>query len=272
VVNAVVAALLVLLAACAPTPAPRTGDYHGSDADVSVTRLGHAGVLLEIGGRHFLLDPWLYDGTFVRQGEALGLRPEALPAASAVLVTGDDGTRLDSAALRQLAPTVPRLIAPQAVADRFAAGSAFRSVLALGWWQGTAVDGVRITAVPADGNGYLLHAGSSSVFVAGEASDAAVAAEVRRTGGAIDVLLVPIGERRVFGMRRGLGPDQAAARAAAVGARRVIPSAYGARGVFPFVSFAGDPLPRFRTAAASAGLPAAAVVVLEPGESWHYYR
>jgi L-ascorbate metabolism protein UlaG (beta-lactamase superfamily) len=69
-----------------------------------------------------------------------------------------------------------------------------------------------------------------------------------------------------------MGPDQAAEAAAALGARRVIPIAYGATGLFPFVTFASDPLPRFRTAAAVAGVDPHAIVVLAPGESWHYYR
>jgi L-ascorbate metabolism protein UlaG (beta-lactamase superfamily) len=110
------------------------------------------------------------------------------------------------------------------------------------------------------------------VYAAGDATDAAGFAEIRRAVGRIDVALLPIGERRLCGVRTDMGRDQAAAAAAALGARRVIPIGYGAAGTFPFVTFAGDPVPRFRSAAASAGVAARSVVVLEPGESWHYYR
>ena len=111
-------ALLATTVACAPAPPPRPGDYHGSDADVAVTRLAHAGLVLEIEDRHFVVDPWLHEGLLVRQREPLGLHPDRLPAASAVLLTDDDATRLDPPALAQLARTVPRAIVPPALAER----------------------------------------------------------------------------------------------------------------------------------------------------------
>ena len=269
--RALAAALLSIWTACAPTPMPRPGDYHGSDADVSVTRLAHAGVILEMGRHRFLLDPWLYGGLLIRQREALGLHPDGFPGASAVLLTHDDGTHADPTALTRLARVVPTLVAPPPLAERLTADG-FREVRGLAWWNDTTVDGVRITAVPARGNGYLIRAEDLVVYAAGDGSDAAAFAEVRRVAGRIDVALLPIGERRVLGVRTDMGPDQAAAAAAVLGARRVIPIAYGATGVFPFVTFAGDPVPRFRRAAAAAGVEARSIVVLEPGESWHYYR
>jgi L-ascorbate metabolism protein UlaG (beta-lactamase superfamily) len=250
---------------------PRPGAYHASDADLTVTRLTHAGLILELGTHRFLLDPWLHGGIFVRQREALGLHPDAFPDASAVLLTHDDGTRVDWPALSRLGRTVPHAVAPPALAPRLA-GHGFHEIRALGWWQDATIDGVRITAVPARGNGYVLRVPGVVVYAAGDASDATAFAEIRRAVGPIDVALLPIGERRVFGVRTDFGPDQAAAAAAALGARRVIPIAYGASGTFPFVTFAGEPVPRFRRAAAAAGLDAHRVVVLEPGESWHYYR
>jgi len=50
------------------------------------------------------------------------------------------------------------------------------------------------------------------------------------------------------------------------------PSAYGARGLFPFVTFRRDAVARFRQAATAAGIAPGTVIVLETGESWHYYR
>jgi len=263
-------ALAVGVVACAPTPPPRPGQYHASDADLAVTRLGHAGLVLEIAGRHFLLDPWLHDGLFVRQRESLGLHPDHFPAASAVLLTDDEATRVDPAALEQLARTVPHALAPPALAARLAERG-FRDVVALGWWQEATIDGVRITAVPARGDGFVFRAADVTLYVAGEGGDVAAAAEIRRAVGPIDVALVPIGGRRTFGVRTETDPEQGAAIAATLGARRVIPIAYGAVGTFPFVTFARDPVGRFRAAAEQAGIPPAAIVPLESGESWHYY-
>lgn len=269
-----VVALLLGMAACAPTPPLRSGDYHGSDADVSVTRLAHAGLVLEVGDRHFLLDPWLHEGLLARQGEPLGLHPDRFPAASAVLLTDDDATRVDATALARLARTVPRVVAPPALAARLA-GSGFREVVPLGWWQDTTLDGVRVTAVPARGDGFVFRAGDVTLYVAGDGGDeatAATAAEIRRVVGPIDVALLPIGGRRTFGIRTATDPEEAAEIAATLAARRVIPIAYGAVGTFPFLTFAGDPVARFRTAAERAGIAPATIVVLDSGESWHYYR
>ena len=52
----------------------------------------------------------------------------------------------------------------------------------------------------------------------------------------------------------------------------MIPIAYGAAGGFPFVWYTDEPLVKFRGAAKDAGLEPEQVVVLEPGESWHYFR
>jgi L-ascorbate metabolism protein UlaG (beta-lactamase superfamily) len=265
------AILLAAGVACAPPPAPLPGDYHGSDADLTVTRLGHAGLVLELGAHVFLVDPWLHGGVFLRQREGLGLHPDAFPAISAVLLTHDDGTRVDRAALARLARVVPDLVAPPPLAERLA-GHRFHAVSALAWWQDVTIDGVRITAVPARGNGYVLRAQDLVVYAAGDPGDATAFDEIRKAVGRIDVVLLPIGERRVFGVRTDFGPEQAASAAAALGARRVVPIAYGAAGTFPFVTFASDPVPRFRRAAAAAGVEPRSIVVLEPGESWHYYR
>jgi len=265
------AVLLAGIIACAPTPPPHLGDYHGSDADVTVTRLGHAGLLLAIGGKHFVIDPWLHESLFVHQGEPLGLRPSGFPALSAVLVTDDESARIDEAALTELAHSVPQAVGPPALARRLT-DDGFRQVAALDVWQSATIDGVRITAVPARGSGFALQSGETVVYVAGEDTDAAVAAEIRRVVGPIDVAVVPIGGRRRFGMRAGTTPEEAARAAAELDARRIVPSAYGARGVFPFVTYQDDAVARFREAAVTAGIAPGTVVTLETGESWHYYR
>ena len=55
--------------------------------------------------------------------------------------------------------------------------------------------------------------------------------------------------------------------------RRVVPLGYGAAsGWFPLVWYASTPVARFQQAATDAGYPADRIVVLEPGESWHYFR
>jgi L-ascorbate metabolism protein UlaG (beta-lactamase superfamily) len=269
--RALLIAVLAVAAACAPTPPPHAGGYHGSDADVIVTRLGHAGLLISIEGKHFVVDPWLHESLFVHQGEPLGMRPSGFPEMSAVLLTGEDSLRVDETALTDLASTVSTAVAPPDL-ERPLRADGFREVMALRAWQDATIDGVRVTAVPARGNGYLLRNGDAVVYVAGEDADPGTAAEVRRIAGSIDVAVLPIGGRRTFGVHTSTGPEQAADAAARLGAHRIIPCAYGAAGVFPFVTFASDPVARFRQAATAAGVAPDAVIVLDSGESWHYYR
>jgi L-ascorbate metabolism protein UlaG (beta-lactamase superfamily) len=252
-------------------PAPRLGGYHASDADLTITRLAHAGVLIDLGGRRFLVDPWLHAGVVLRPHEALGLHPDALPALHAVMLTHDDGLRVDSEALRLLAGSVPRAVAPAALHARLR-HLGFRDVIDVPWWQNTAIDDVRVTAVPARGTGYALQRNGVTVYVAGAPSDTLPLAEIHAAIGPIDVALLPIGGRRVWGIRREWGPAEAAAAAVALAPRRVIPVAYGATGVFPFVTFAADAPGQFRADALDRGLAPERIVELAPGESWHYSR
>jgi L-ascorbate metabolism protein UlaG (beta-lactamase superfamily) len=266
---------IALAAACAPTPLPKPGSYHGSDADVGVTRIAHGGAVIEIAGERFIIDPWLHSGLVVRQQEPLGLHPDTLPPASAVLLTQERGDRFDEKALAILARTTSRAVAPPAVGDALRAVG-FRDVVPLAWWAHTEVDGVRVTAVPASPgaqhNGYVLARHGTVVYAAGDTREDVPFGDVVRTFDHVDVALLPIGGRRVSGFRTAMGPIEAAAAARALGANRVVPTGYGAYGVFPALTFAHDAVRRFRDAALHAGLRPEQIVVLEPGESWHYYR
>lgn len=263
---------LVLVAACAPVPIPLNGPYHAADATVSVTRLVHASVLLELGGARFYVDPWLYSGFVVRQSEPLGLRPHALPPADAVLITDRAGERFDRRALVQIAARVPIAVAPAALAaDLRAIG--FHEVRPLGPWGETRVGDVTVTAAPTgvgDGNAYVLSTAEARVYAAGPTRDAAGLADVATAFPDIDVALLPIGGRRLLGVLREMGPEDAAAAARLLAPRRVVPIGYGRTGGEPLYWYARRPVERFRDAAGDAGLDRRAVVVLAPGESWHY--
>ena len=141
----------------------------------------------------------------VRQREPLGLTPETLPALAAVLVTGDDSERFDTAALRDLADH-------GAARDRAAraARAAARARLSRRDGAGVVgarptVDGVTVTAVPTSARHRrerlrrgladarpVLRRGPDRTRFAGMV-DIAVAFPH------LDVAILPIGGRRVFG-------------------------------------------------------------------------
>lgn len=267
-------AALAVLAACSAVPLPRRSPYHPADADLSVTRIVHASLIVEMRGTRMLVDPWFYSGFVMRQREPLGLLPVDLPSAAAVLLTHEHGGHTDDAALRQLAKSVPEAIAPTRLLDRLRA-LGFQRVTPLEWWESATIGEVRVTAVPAahavPENGYVLEGHGVSVYLGGDTRAFDELAEVAARFPHLDVALLPVGGERLLGIARTMGPKQAAEAAKALGARRVIPIAYGKSGGFPVRWFARKPLARFLDACRDEGVDAERVVLLEPGESWHYY-
>jgi L-ascorbate metabolism protein UlaG (beta-lactamase superfamily) len=271
---ALAALLLVACGACAPIPLASESAFHPSDAALGVTRVVHGTFVLELDNRRLLVDPWFHSGLFTRQREPLGLTPATLPRLAAVLLTGDVPDRLDPHALRDLAATVPRAIAPPSLRERLL-DLGLREVTGLAWWEPTAVDGLTITAVPAGGgpttNGYVVVSPAARVYIAGPTPPFPGLVDIAVAFPRLDVAILPIGGRRVFGILHEMTPEQAAEAAATLDAARVVPSGYGARSRSPFTWYGGSPLDRFRTAMAGKGL-AERVLVLEPGESWHYAK
>jgi len=263
-----------LVVGCSAVPVPRRSAFHGSDADLGVTRIAHGAVILEMRGTRVLVDPWFHGGFVVRQREPLGLTPETLPRFAAVLLTHRHGDHFDERALRDLALTVPRAIARPDLHDRLVA-LGFRQVTDLEWWDRTEVDGITVTAVPArhdvPENGYVLERDGTEVYVAGDTRAYPELVDVATRFPELDVALLPVGGERFLGLSRTLGPVEAARVASLLKPHRVIPIAYGKR-AGPFTFFAHDPTGRFISESARNGIDRERIVVLEPGESWHYYR
>ncbi len=266
---------LALLVACAGVPVPRRSGYHASDADLTVTRIAHGAVILDLHGTRLLVDPWFHSGFVVRQAEPLGLTPDGLPAAAAVLLTHGHGDHFDERALRDLAGAVPAAVGPPGLHARLT-DLGFRQVTDLGWWDRTELDGLTITAVPArhavPENGYVVEAGGVSVYVAGDTRYFPELVDVATRFPHLDAALLPIGGERFLGFHREMGPRHAAEAAAVLDPRHVIPIGYGKRGGFPLRWSARHPTERFVEECGKRGIEAKRVVVLEPGESWHYYK
>jgi len=261
------------LGSCAPIPLARQSGFHASDADLGVTRVVHGSFIVQEHATHLLIDPWFHSGLLTSQQEPLGLTPAALPSLAAVLLTGDTVDHFDAAALSDLAATVPRAIAPPALRARLV-DLGFHDVTGLAWWEHTDVDGITVTAVPAsqpNANGYVLVSQSARLYIAGPTAPFNGLVDIAIAFPHLDVAILPIGGRRVFGTLREMTPEQAATAAQTLGPARVVPSDYGARNWAPWVWYTSDQLERFRRAMTEHGL-ADHVLVLETGESWHYSK
>jgi L-ascorbate metabolism protein UlaG (beta-lactamase superfamily) len=266
---------IALLAGCAALPLPREGTYHSSDADLSVTRIVHGSLVLELDKTRILVDPWFNSAATTQQTEALGMLPDKLPPADAVLLTHKHTGHYDPDALATIATKTPRAIVPPHMADAVRK-LGFTEVIAVDWWDHATVGPLQVTAVPAEHNarenGYVVTSDRVKVYVAGDTRWFDGLVDVAAAFPNLDVACLPIGGEKAMGFRRTMGPIEAAKAAALLKPRRVIPIAYGAGGGYPFVWYADEPVKQFRDAANDAGLKPEQVVVLEPGESWHYFR
>jgi L-ascorbate metabolism protein UlaG (beta-lactamase superfamily) len=268
------ALVLSALFGCAAVPVPRRAPYHPSDADVSVTRIVHGSVIVEMRGTRVLVDPWFHSGLLRRQREPLGLMPDGLPPVAAVLVTHRHGDHYDPDALRELAPSTPVVVArPELSGELTALG--FARVVPLEWWEHTTVGDLTVTAVPADDavpqNGYVLEAGGVQAYVAGDTRPFDALVDVATRFPALTVALLPVGGERFLGMKREMSPEDAARAAAVLDAKRLIPTEYGEHGGFPLRWHARNPVERFIAECKQQGIVRDRIVVLEPGESWHHY-
>jgi L-ascorbate metabolism protein UlaG (beta-lactamase superfamily) len=266
---------LALALGCSAIPVARRSAYHPSDADLSITRIVHGAAIVDLGHTRLLVDPWFNSGFVIRQAEPLGLTPDDLPPVAAVLLTHGHGDHFDERALRQLASSVPIAIAPLNLHQRLVA-LGFGHTVDLAWWDRAEVEGLSITAVPArhavPENGYVVEREGVQVYVAGDTRWFPELVDVATRFPHVDVALLPVGGERLLGFHREMGPSDAARAAKLFDPRFVIPLGYGKRGGFPFRWFASQPTERFIAECKERGFPAERVIVLQPGESWHYYR
>lgn len=271
---ALLLAFATAVVGCAPIPLAQRSTWHSADANVSVTRIVHASLLVEIGNTRLLIDPWFHSGFAVRQREPLGLTPDRLPPVSAILETHAHRDHFDPQALRRLAATTPRIVGPRELAPRLGA-LGFEEVTGLTWWQTTRIGDVWVTAVPARHavveNGYVLEADGVRLYVAGDTRPFPEVARIAERFPDLDVALLPVGGERFLGLPREMTPREAAEAAAALGATRVIPIGYGKAGT-PVVWHARHPLGAFVDACAEHGIGRDRIVILAPGESWHLYK
>jgi L-ascorbate metabolism protein UlaG (beta-lactamase superfamily) len=251
-----------------------------------ITYVGHATLLLEVGGRRILTDPNfdLTLGRFLPRVSAPGIALDALPALDALLLTHAHADHLSFASLDRLPRDVP-LFAPPPVA-RWLRRGGYDHAVPLAADASAELPGVTIHAAAARhvgsrygvdrwraaANMYLLETTEFTVFFAGDTAltpdtHRLVADRLHAHGRRLDVALLPIGHAPWWkpGFRRGhLTSGDALTLFERLGARFLVPYHWG---TFHHVtSTAYDAIVRLRDLLAGHHR-AADVRILEPGET-----
>jgi L-ascorbate metabolism protein UlaG (beta-lactamase superfamily) len=242
-----------------------------------LTWVGHATVLLELGGARLLTDPVLRGrlGHLVRHGAPPA--PGVTERLDAVLISHLHLDHLDAPSLRMLEPDV-RVLAPRGAAPVLRKlGFAKAQELIVG--DRVTVGGAEVVAVPAEHDGRRIPLGPEAdtlgFVVSGErtvyfAGDTDLFDGMREMAGRLDVALLPI-----WGWGPSLGPGHldplgAAQAAALLRPRLAVPIHWGT--LFPtgLARWRGEALvdpPRVFAREAATLAPDVEVRVLAPGEA-----
>jgi L-ascorbate metabolism protein UlaG (beta-lactamase superfamily) len=229
--------------------------------ETGVTWLGHAGFLLQVGGKNILVDPvWaLWLGPIKRVSHP-SLVARSLPYIDLVLITHAHFDHLHLPSLRSIAAGQP-IIVPEGVGS-IVKNCAFSRVIEMHYWQTLRVDTLDITFTPTKHwgarfihdtyrkfGGYLIterksghtifHCGDSSLFDGFE--------DIAKRS-PIDIALMPIGAYEPpSGRPVHMNPEEALEAADMLSARHIVPMHYG---TFPISGEPiHEPVQRFRTKA-----------------------
>ncbi|MFC5183348.1 MBL fold metallo-hydrolase [Actinomadura harenae] len=207
-------------------------DKQSSNKELAVTRVVNSCVLLELGGRAVLTDPWFTERWWLRRGEPLGLRPDELPPLTAIIVTNLATNHWDLRGLRALPRKAETpLYVPTAGMVRRARRLGFGRAERVRWGETREIaPGLSMEVVQAGrtlvwpNNAYVLNAPGGRVFFGGEIAEVSLLERYRAGRPETDVALLPVnGLRPLFGPRLVMRPGDAVAGASVLGARVLVP-------------------------------------------------
>jgi L-ascorbate metabolism protein UlaG (beta-lactamase superfamily) len=254
----------------------------------ALTSIGHAGMLVRLGGLTLLTDPQFstHAGAFGRLGPRRvrdpGVARTRLPPVDVVFVSHSHYDHLDIASLRWLDRHRSPLFVTCLGLKRPLERRGLRRVVELDWWESFAAGETLLTITPAQhwsnrtmfdlrrslwGGCYLRHPSGDGVYFAGDTAYAPFFAEIRDRLGPPAVALLPIGayEPRWFMQDHHMNPDEAVRAHRDLAARTSVAIHHG---FFRLTDEAfDDPVSELVRARHDHGVAADAFRVLDVGES-----
>lgn len=240
-----------------------------------ITYIGHATVLLDIGGRRFLTDPMLADRLMHIRRVGKAPAAENLEQLDAVLVSHAHMDHLHFPSLRRVAGVCP-VVVPRGCGS-LVSKAGVTDVREIDVGERIEIGGVEITATPAlhDGRrwplgrslptlGFLI-SGTTRVYFAG---DTDLFDEMSELAGSIDVALVPVAGWGAHLPAGHMDPPRAARAVALLEPRIAVPIHWGALASRALRQLGDlDGAPREFAELVARHAPGVDVRILQPGES-----
>jgi L-ascorbate metabolism protein UlaG (beta-lactamase superfamily) len=269
---------------------PRRPPQRAGPEEVIVTFIGHATFLIQTAGGNLLTDPMYSERASPlafagpRRVAAPGIAFDDLPQIDLVLLSHNHYDHCDLPTLRKLWGRFrPRLVAPLGN-GRLLRPAGIGRIEELDWWQQAAPASPRVTLVPAqhfsargplDRNralwgGFIVDAGPTRIFFAGDSGYADHFAEIRERFAPIDLALLPIGayEPRWFMKDVHMNPAEAVQAHLDLGAARSLGMHFG---TFQLTTEGiSEPVDALDRALQHQEVPSSQFEVLEFGESLRF--
>ncbi len=194
---------------------PEPARPRAEPGDPRVTWIGHATVLLQMGGKNILTDPQFSKRAFAvqwlgpKRKVPLPMTVEQLPPIDIVVISHSHYDHLDRGSVLALAARTdnpPEFLVPLGLLPWFR-DLGIERVRAFDWWQSTTIGAVEASFVPAhhwsartafDRNrtlwgGWVFRAPEFSAYFAGDTGYSQDFAEIGRRFGGFDLALIPVG-------------------------------------------------------------------------------
>jgi L-ascorbate metabolism protein UlaG (beta-lactamase superfamily) len=201
-------------------------------ATLTITRIAHSSVFLEIDGHTILTDPWYSERPCYYHGEPYGIALADLPRLDGVAVSHDHYDHYDMESFA----AYPHKEVPFAVkrgTARKARQAGFSQVAELDWWESTPLGPFLVTATPArhsvPENTYIIQAGGLTIYFGGDTLLIPELREIAPRFPRIDVAFLPINGlmiRPILNRKIVMNPADAAELCAILCPRIAIPFHY----------------------------------------------